>query len=88
VVPNTWPDELGIELTSMHGDAVALAHGGWLEQATVAANKARASSARWRWTRCTRERRRRGWKGAAGGSRDGKLTSGDKDDQFGLLTCQ
>jgi hypothetical protein len=46
VVTKTWPDELGIELASMHGGAAAWAHGGRSEQATVAANEASASSAR------------------------------------------
>jgi hypothetical protein len=48
MVPKTRPDELTIELTSMHGGAAALVHGGRPAQATVAAKKARASSVRWR----------------------------------------
>jgi hypothetical protein len=46
VVPKTWSDELGIELTGMHGGAMALAHGGRPKQAMMVANEARASSAR------------------------------------------
>jgi hypothetical protein len=59
VVRNTRPDELDIEITRMHGGVAALAHGGRAEQATVAANKARVSSARWRWMRSLRRRRKR-----------------------------
>jgi hypothetical protein len=50
MVPKMRPDELGIELTSIHGGVVALAHGGRPAQATVVAKKARASFARWRRT--------------------------------------
>jgi hypothetical protein len=46
VVPKTRSNELGIELTGMHGGAMALAHGGRPKQATMVANEARASSAR------------------------------------------
>jgi hypothetical protein len=35
-----------------------------------------------------RKRRRRGRKGVASESHDGKLTGGDEDDRFGLLTCR
>jgi hypothetical protein len=46
MVPRTRPDELGIELTGVHGEVAALVHGVQLAQATVVAKKASTSSAR------------------------------------------
>jgi hypothetical protein len=55
VVPKTWPNEIGVELIGAHGGATVLAQGGWPKQASTAATRACASSARWRRTRNSRK---------------------------------